>query len=105
MMAFRVPWARDTRIGLFGANYEIRKQLVDDYRNGSGEKPSVFEKNAWMPANVEFNRSHPKEADIELTAFPYYESFLGGGSCVVVAAQAPRVSVPNYRFSRKSVAA
>lgn len=82
MMAFRVPWARETRIGLFGANYEIRKQLVDDYKNGSGEKPFVFEKNAWMPANVEFNRSHPKEADIELTAFPYYESFLGGGSCV-----------------------
>ena len=43
---------------------------------------SPTEKNAWMPANVEFNRSHPKEADIELTAFPYYDSFLGGGSCV-----------------------
>jgi hypothetical protein len=46
MMAFRVPWARETRIGLFGANYEPRKQLVDDYKNGSGEKPFVFEKNA-----------------------------------------------------------
>jgi hypothetical protein len=31
---------------------------------------------------VEFNRTYPKEAPIELTAFPYYESFLGGGSCI-----------------------
>jgi hypothetical protein len=82
MMAFRVPWDRTTRIGLFGTSYEIRKQLVDDFRNGSGEKPFQFVKNAWMPTGVEFKKTHPKEADIELTAFPYYETFLGGGSCV-----------------------
>jgi len=82
LMAFRVPWVRDTRMGLFGANYEIRKQLVADYKAGVGEKPFVYEKKAWMPPGVEFKRTYPKEADIELTAFPYYESFLGGGSCV-----------------------
>lgn len=82
MMAFRVPWNRDTRMGLFGTNYEIRKQLVEDFRNGTGEKPFQFVKNAWMPTGVESNKTHPKEADIELTAFPYYETFLGGGSCV-----------------------
>ncbi len=82
MMAFRVPWARDTRMGLFGGNYEIRKQLVEDYTKGMSDKPFVFVKDAWMPAGVEFTRTHPKEADIELTAFPYYESFLGGGSCI-----------------------
>lgn len=82
MMAFRVPWARETRMGLFGDNYEIRKQLVEDYRNGTGEKPFEFVKNNWMPAGIEVSKSHPKEADIELTAFPYYETFLGGGSCV-----------------------
>jgi len=82
LMAFRPPWTRDTRMGVFGPNYEIRKQLLEDYRSGSGDKPFVFVKNAWMPAGVEFTHPHPKEADIELTAFPYYESFLGGGSCV-----------------------
>ena len=82
MMAFRVPWTRETRIGLFGENYEIRKQLVADFKDGSGEKPFVFVKDAWKPAGVDFSHPHPKEADIELTAFPYYESFLGGGSCI-----------------------
>jgi len=82
MMAFRPPWVRDTRLGLFHSNYEIRKQLVADYKNGDGEKPFQFVKNAWMPQGVEFRKTYPKEADIELTAFPYYESFLGGGSCV-----------------------
>ena len=82
MMAFRVPWTRETRMGLFGESYEIRKQLVADYKDGSGEKPFVFVKDAWKPAGVDFNHPHPKEADIELTAFPYYETFLGGGSCI-----------------------
>ncbi len=82
MMAFRAPWVRDTRLNLFGTNYEIRKQLLEDYKNGSGEKPFIFVKNAWMEPGVEFTRKYPKEADIELTAFPYYETFLGGGSCI-----------------------
>jgi len=82
MMAFRAPWVRDTRLNLFGENYEIRKQLLDDYKNGNGEKPFQFVKNGWMPAGVEFNHNYPKEAPIELTAFPYYETFLGGGSCI-----------------------
>jgi len=82
MMAFRAPWARETRLGLFGSNYEIRKELVEDYKAGTGEKPFEFVKEAWKPAGVDFNRPRPKEADIELTAFPYYETFLGGGSCI-----------------------
>jgi hypothetical protein len=83
LMAFRAPWARDTRIGLFGSNYELRTNLLKDYKNGSGEKPFRFVKSAWLPAGVEFTHApHPKEAPIELTAYPYYESFLGGGSCI-----------------------
>ena len=82
LMAFRPPWVRDTRLNLFGENYVLRKQLLEDYRNG-GEKPFVFVKDAWMPAGVDFvHAPRPKEADIELTAFPYYETFLGGGSCI-----------------------
>ena len=55
---------------------------MEDYKNGNGEKPFVFVKDSWKPAGVDFNHPHSKAADIELTAFPYYESFLGGGSCV-----------------------
>jgi hypothetical protein len=82
MMAFRPPWTRNTRLGLFSESYEIRKQLLDDYKNGTGEKPFQFVKNEWLSAGVEFNHTYPKEAPIELTAFPYYETFLGGGSCI-----------------------
>ncbi len=82
MMAFRVPWVRDTRLGLSGTDLEIRRQLMDDYRNGTGEKPFQFVKNAWMPEGVEFSHTQANEASIELTAFPYFETFLGGGSCI-----------------------
>jgi hypothetical protein len=83
MMAFRFPWVRDTRLSLSGEDYQLRKQLLEDYRNGNGEKPFEFvKKNDWKSNGVEFNRTYPKEAPIELTAFPYYESFLGGGTCI-----------------------
>lgn len=82
MMAFRPPWVRDTRLNLFRDNYEVRKMLLADYRSGEGEKPFIFVKDAWKPAGVEFTHTHPKQADIELSAFPYYETFLGGGSCI-----------------------
>lgn len=82
MMAFRAPWVRDTRLNLYGENYKIRKQLFEDYENGSGEKPFQFVKNAWIREGVEFSHPRPKEASIELTAFSYYETFLGGGSCI-----------------------
>lgn len=82
LMAFRMPWSRDTRPRLFGPDYEIRKMLVQDYKNGTGDKPFEYVKDEWKPAGVEFTHEHPKEADIELTAFPYYETFLGGGSCI-----------------------
>ena len=82
LMAFRVPWVRDTRLNLFGSNYELRKQLFEDYKNGSGEKPFQFVKDDWRRNGVEFDHPRPKETTIELTAFPYYETFLGGGSCI-----------------------
>jgi hypothetical protein len=80
VLAFRPPWVRETRLNLFGENYEIRKELVREYREG-GEKPFVFVKRAPV-GGVDFVREFPKEAPIELEAFPYYESFLGGGSCI-----------------------
>jgi hypothetical protein len=98
IMAFRMPWVRDTRLNLFGENYLIRKELLDEYRNG-GEKPFVFVKNAWMPPGVEFVQApKPKEADIELSAFPVYESFLGGGSCVGGGGQGAGRINPHWQF-------
>jgi hypothetical protein len=83
MMAFRPPWVRDTRLNLFGSDGEIRRTLLEDYKSGEGDKPFLYVKDAWKPAGVEFAHApRPKEADIELTAFPYYETFLGGGSCI-----------------------
>jgi hypothetical protein len=83
IMAFQVPWRRDARIGLFrGDDYEVRKELVNAYKNGSGGKPFVFVRRPSDASSVEFVHNFPKEAPIELSAYPYYESFLGGGSCV-----------------------
>jgi len=80
IMAFKPPWNRDTRMGLFGENYEIRKDMVKEYKEGSGQKLFEYHKPTVDPD--EPMKKYPLEAPIELTAFPYYESFLGGGSCV-----------------------
>ena len=98
MMAFRPPWVRDTRLNLFGDNYLVRQALLEDYKNGVGDKPFIFVKDAWKPAGVEFNKTRPKEADIELTAFPYYESFLGGGSCIGGGGQGAARLNPKLQF-------
>jgi hypothetical protein len=50
-MAFRVPWVRETRMSIFGANYEFRKQLVADYKAGLGKKPFIYQKS--RPCHLE----------------------------------------------------
>ena len=79
--AFQVPWRRDTRLGLF-RDWEIRKQLVREYKNGSGEKPFSFVRTSSDLRAVEFSHRYPKEAPIELSAYPYYENLLGRGNCI-----------------------
>jgi hypothetical protein len=82
MMAFRVPWKRDTRIGLFGPAGEIRREMLLDYKAGLGPKPFTFRRRSTSDQGVEFHRTYPQAAPIELAAFSVYESFLGGGSCI-----------------------
>ena len=82
MMAFRPPWVRDTRLNLGGESYELRKELVREYKEEGGEKPFEFIKRTPVDYGVDFKKNFPREAPIELEAFSYYESFLGGGSCV-----------------------
>ena len=77
-MAFHLPWRRDNRLGLGGEDLVLRKELVAEYKAG-GEKPFEYVR----PAKPEMERTYPKEADVELTAFPVYETFLGGGgNCI-----------------------
>ena len=77
MMAFRVPWHRENRIGLFGRNFLIRRSSANS--ETTGERAFEYVR----PANTETRpRVLPKEAAIELSAFPLFETFLRGGSCI-----------------------
>jgi hypothetical protein len=97
MTAFRAPWVRDTRLNLYGENYVVRKELLREYKEEGGEKTFEFVKRTPL-TGVEFHKSFPLEAPIELEAFPVYESFLGGGSCVGGGGQgAARVS-PKFQI-------
>ena len=78
LMAFRFPWHRETRMGIFGENYRIRQELIADYKI-TGERPFQY---GSPPKTKDESHSYPKAAPIELSAFPLYESFLGGGSCI-----------------------
>ncbi len=78
VMAFHLPWSRDSRLGLRGEDFRLRKKLVAEYKAG-GEKPFEYIR----PPQPQFEREYPKEADIELSAFPVYEHFLGANqNCI-----------------------
>ena len=79
IMSFQIPWQRETRPGVFGKNFILRKELLEDYKK-TGEKPFEFASRSSPDSSP--TRVYPREAAIELTAFPYYQSLLGGGSCV-----------------------
>ncbi len=74
IMAFRVPWDRPTRMGIVGENFRIRQELLADYKT-TGERPFEYIR----PVKLE-PESYPKEAPIELTAFPVFEAFSDGGA-------------------------
>jgi hypothetical protein len=75
LMAFKYPWQRETRIGLFGENFRLRQELISEYKK-SGNRPFEYVK----PTPTDPPGIYPKEAPIELAAFPVYETFLGSGS-------------------------
>jgi len=81
MMAFKVPWNRDTRIGIVGENFVIRKQLLADYRNGSGPKPFEFVRRPTNSSDNDPDHVYPKEASIELAAYPNFER-ISGRNCI-----------------------
>lgn len=82
VVAFKRPWNRDTRIGLFGESYLVRKQLLAAYKDGSGGKPFEFVRRPPVENGSDSGGDYPKEAPIELAAFPTFEHFAGGGNCI-----------------------
>jgi hypothetical protein len=87
MMAFKEPWSRETRPGIFGKNHELRNELVKEYKEGKSGAPfavhTATEREAMnVAANPNADKPRPLEAPIELNAYAQYESFLGGGSCM-----------------------
>jgi hypothetical protein len=77
IMAFKLPWYRATRIGLFGQNHIIRQQLVYDYKHNGGPKPFEFMRRQPVTSDSEPGHVFPKVAAIELSAYPNFERFAG----------------------------
>jgi hypothetical protein len=78
MMAWKAPWYRETRPGIFRSNRALRQQLLDDYHAGLTDAPfGVYKR---PPSDTQDN--YPLAAPIEITASSHYETFLGGGSCI-----------------------
>ena len=94
LMAFRLPWNRETRIGLFGQNHQIRKEMIQTY-HATGQKGFEYVR---PPRTEESTGPHPKEASVELTAFPVFQKFVGGGSCVGGGGSGAGRINPNWQF-------
>ena len=77
LMAFKVPWHRETRIGIFGANHELRKELIREHNEGRAGKMFQFNADEFR----ERQENHPLAAPIELEASSYYQNFPGKGGC------------------------
>ena len=77
LMAFKEPWYRQARIGLFRENNRLRNELLKEHREG-GPDPFNFVRNTSQEERQEL----PLEAPIELMASAHYESFLDGGRCI-----------------------
>lgn len=83
IMALQAPWQRETRLAMFrGDEFELRKKLVKAYKDGTGEAPFVYVRHTSNDAALEFIHTYSKQAPIELSAYPYYENFFGGGNCI-----------------------
>lgn len=100
LMDFRPGWYRATRPGLFGKNHEWRKELIRQYKAGlisAPFGPHTADERAMMNQD-EAGKKRPQEAPIEIQSYAYYESFLGGGSCVGAGGQGAARLNPNWQF-------
>jgi hypothetical protein len=81
LMAFKQPWNRDTRMGIFGENYVKRQEMLADYKYNGGPKPFEFVRRLNNSSDTDPNHIYPKAAPIELSAYPNYERF-SGRNCI-----------------------
>ncbi len=98
VMAFKVPWHRDTRIGIVGENFVIRKQLLADYRYHGGPKPFEFVRRPSDSSDDDPNHVYPKVAAIELAAYPNYEHFSNGRNCIGGGGSGAARLSPNWQI-------
>jgi hypothetical protein len=84
LMAFKQPWNRDTRMGIFGENFVKRQEMLADYKSSGEPKPFEFVRRPNDSSNIDPHHIYPKAAPIELAVYPNYEHFsarncIGGG--------------------------
>jgi hypothetical protein len=86
VMGGRRPWQRDTRPGLFGADFVARSESIRHGKDRPAGDGSLLlaasSRGPLLAAPVAPSATYPKAAPIELTAGAHYETFLGGGSCI-----------------------
>ena len=89
LMAFKRPWDRVNRPGLFREDFELRSEYIRAKHDGTWSGPNYVQQ--WRDFNhidtgIDW-RPHvgpyPTVPDFEVIAnLPMYETFLGGGSCI-----------------------
>jgi len=77
ILAFRMPWHRETRMGVMGENYRIRQELIAEYKL-TGEKPFQY----WPPPKTNVFGKGAQLDGCRFRVSVRFESFLGGGSCI-----------------------
>jgi hypothetical protein len=89
LMAFKKPWERPNRPGVFRDAFDLRSEYVRARRDGTWEGPGYVEQwRDWNHIDTGIDwRPHvgpyPAVPDFEVIAnLPMYETFLGGGSCI-----------------------
>ena len=76
LMAFKKPWYRPTRIGVSNSDLLLRKEMIADFKNGTGPKMFEFSEREQVS-----QPSNSNLAAIELAAYPNYEHF-SGRNCI-----------------------
>jgi hypothetical protein len=76
VLAFNKPWYRPGRIGLGQSESVLRKEMVTEFRNGTGPKMFEFAERPQVSKPSDSN-----VAAIELAAYPNYENF-SGRNCI-----------------------
>ena len=89
LMAFKKPWERPNRPGIFRDSFDLRSEYIRARRDGTWEGPSYVQQ--WRDFNhigtgIDWRPRTgplPQVPDFEVIAnLPMYETFLGGGSCI-----------------------